>query len=350
MLAVGRIRRKSIRRPAIARCVDAFHNAAVHMMSLPTRRLFAGAALASAVSSCADHARSAPDTAAPDPNQLRAIVQEFYDWYTPIAHEQRGRPAYLAAIGGRTSQFSQELLTSLGAEFQDRARDPLHVGLTVDPFLQDAEPRCRYEVRKVQPMGDVYLAEIARMCAEQREGTVLAQLMRFRDHWQFSDFGDAKSGVSLRATLRCLHGWRDTSTTVPDAERFLAGRKADGDTLDLAAIGEHRLPMPRDSAFAGRLFDLVLERTILMPDSQSVTVRVTRSACVPPRFASLDTAVAMGFHARNGDTLTLFADDDVRSVQFVGLVFPDSVVQLSVAPGQQRRFSRRRATVTPEGS
>src|SRR4029077_17549131 len=93
---------------------------------------------------------------------VRHFVQNFYDWYAPIARSDRpGPPSDVIAIKSRRSAFTTKLAKALEADeaAQAKVKGDI-VGLDFDPFLASQDPGEHYEVGKVSRTGQVFWAEV----------------------------------------------------------------------------------------------------------------------------------------------------------------------------------------------
>jgi hypothetical protein len=117
-----------------------------------------------------------------------------------------------------------------------------------------------------------------------------------------------------------------------------------GDTLQLVSIGGHELPdaaivpPPCDSTRA-----LVPRRILMAADSSYWALTDSRPTCRDTMFVTSVTEQYRGGYRIFGDTLLLNLRDPFSGArQFVGMIFPDSVVQTAVTSDETLRFSRQR--------
>jgi hypothetical protein len=116
-----------------------------------------------------------------------------------------------------------------------------------------------------------------------------------------------------------------------------------GDTLELVSIGTRRLSewrgvdLPCDSARTP-----LFERIVFIDDSSYFGVTADRPGCRDPLVSSSDTLLWQSIYRLHGDTLTLYTGDGDEVFQsYNGLLFPDSVVQVSIGKEHAQRYSRR---------
>jgi hypothetical protein len=140
------------------------------------------------------------------------FVQEFYNWYVPVALRHNAVSAWDIALKDRSSVFSPELLRALKEDSVARAKAVGDiVGLDFDPFLSSQDPGQRYEVGRITQKGEVWQVEITPVRGGKRIGKpcVVVELSHRDGRWQFVnlhyDDGD------LLTTLRLLKEDREKS-------------------------------------------------------------------------------------------------------------------------------------------
>lgn len=157
--------------------------------------------LASTLSGCR---RSVP---LPSPSDSASrFVQDFYDWYTPIALKGEDTTSEIA-LKARPINFSPELTQSLHADSlaQAKAADEVD-GLDFDPFLYSQDPDEDYRVTKVAAQGKEYLVEVRPVFEGKVDPAtaVTAEVAGTEGHWYFVNFR-YPGGRDLLGTLRRLH-------------------------------------------------------------------------------------------------------------------------------------------------
>lgn len=145
-------------------------------------------------------------------DSVRAFVQSFYDWYVPIARTDNPWPSDYAVLTQRPWVLSTELLGALRADSAAQARvQGVTVGLDWDPFLKSQDPCERYEVGSATVRGRRYLVEIYAVCSGKKDDAphLVAELVRRRTSWVFSNFRDPKDNTDLLTGLRLLRRARE---------------------------------------------------------------------------------------------------------------------------------------------
>ena len=123
------------------------------------------------------------DPAAP----LRNFVQQFYDWYVPLAAKDNTAPAWDVALKRRGSLFSPGLARALQSDSAQQAgATGKIVGLDFDPFLNSQDPAERYEAGRIVQRGGSYLVEVrgARSGKKSDKPDVVPELTRKNGRWQ----------------------------------------------------------------------------------------------------------------------------------------------------------------------
>ena len=91
----------------------------------------------------------------------RKFVQDFYDWYAPLAKKSLREPAWNLALQRKPEAFSADLLKALkmDSEAAARAKGDI-VGLDFDPFVGGQDPAGHYQARDVSWQGETCLIEV----------------------------------------------------------------------------------------------------------------------------------------------------------------------------------------------
>jgi len=133
----------------------------------------------------------------------RHFVQEFYDWYTPVAQREKGVPGWEIAIKDRRSAFSRELVTELKEDFEVQSNCKEIVGIDFDPFLNNQDPAQRYEVAEIRQDGRIFRADVYGVQSGERgkKPDVIAEFIEKAGHFNFVNFHYPESDTNLLAVL-----------------------------------------------------------------------------------------------------------------------------------------------------
>ncbi len=134
----------------------------------------------------------------------RAFVQEFYNWYVPIALKDSTEPSSNVALRQRAASFEPELLRLLQEDAAANAGDDEIVGLDFDPFLSSQDPSHRFVVEEVVQKEGRCFAEVRGIQAGKKQEKVVAELVWKDGHWLFADFHYPPNG-DLLAGLESAH-------------------------------------------------------------------------------------------------------------------------------------------------
>jgi hypothetical protein len=144
----------------------------------------------------------------------RKFVQEFYDWYLPLAHKSARQPAWYLALQRKPETFSPDLLKALkiDSEASARAKGEL-VGLDFDPFVGSQDPADHYQARGVSWQGDrcsveVWPASPTDAAAKPAKPDAVAEVVLAGGHWEFQNFRYPESGSNLVSVLAELKAER----------------------------------------------------------------------------------------------------------------------------------------------
>jgi hypothetical protein len=143
------------------------------------------------MASCSGHDGRSSSPAAADSKVVRDFVQDFYNWYVPVAgNSGSGRPADLA-LQNRASAFDPSLARQLkeDSDAQAKVHDDI-VGLDFDPFLSAQDPCDRYEVLNVQKKAESYLVDVRGVggCEKHDAPDVIAEVASGNGVWVFVNF------------------------------------------------------------------------------------------------------------------------------------------------------------------
>ena len=142
------------------------------------------------------------------PQQAAAskFVQQFYNWYTPLALKESKTPSSDVAISKRGAAFDPALLRALkeDAEAQRKVSDDI-VGLDFDPFLDSQDPDDKYTVGDVTESAGVFLVSVygSRKGKREAKASVVAELKPAKDSFVFTNFRYGADG-DLLAILKQL--------------------------------------------------------------------------------------------------------------------------------------------------
>ncbi|WP_243384114.1 YbjP/YqhG family protein [Geothrix alkalitolerans] len=136
----------------------------------------------------------------------KLFVQQFYDWYTPIALKNHGDPAFGIALKRKSQSFSPELALALREDLEAQAKaNGVSVGLDGDPFLQSAWPEAHYKVGKATSKGDRYLVNVHRFRAGRMfpDTAAIPEVAKVSGHWVFVNF-HSPDGWNILEMLKSL--------------------------------------------------------------------------------------------------------------------------------------------------
>jgi len=138
------------------------------------------------------------------------FVQQFYDWYVPIAYNAYENKIVVSdiAVEEKSNVFSRELLELLIKEKLIRERSPETIqGLDFDPFLSTQDPCPEYLIGEVvQDRGRffVYVYGVIKS-QKNKHPDVIVELALNNDKWFFVNFHYGKklsSDYNLLIILR----------------------------------------------------------------------------------------------------------------------------------------------------
>jgi hypothetical protein len=160
--------------------------------------------------------RFAASAAAPIPSsetaRVQRFVQEFYDWYAPIALKEHSGPSSDIAIQSKGFDFTPELAKALkeDSNAQKKVQGDV-VGLDFDPFLNSQDPEDRYVVTKVTPRGQGFWVEVHGVVHDKMDTkpSVFAEVVKMRGIYRFENFQYPPGGQNLLSVLKSLRKERD---------------------------------------------------------------------------------------------------------------------------------------------
>lgn len=137
------------------------------------------------------------------------FVQQFYDWYVPIAYNayESGIVAADIAMDKKSNVFGRELLELLRKErlIRERSTETIE-GLDFDPFLSTQDPWPKYIVDGVVQEGGRYFVYIygVEKSKKSKHPNVIVELELSNDKWTFVNFHYGKNASSDDNLLRIL--------------------------------------------------------------------------------------------------------------------------------------------------
>jgi hypothetical protein len=141
---------------------------------------------------------------------LRGFVQNFYDWYLPMAMKNTPVSPWDRALQSKSSIFDPQLAQALREDSAAEAKNAKnggdhYVGLDVDPFLCSQDPGDRYEVGRISQKGETYWVEIYSVWSGKKgeKPAVVAELRQKDGSWLFVNF-HAGVGGDLLTDLKLL--------------------------------------------------------------------------------------------------------------------------------------------------
>jgi len=141
----------------------------------------------------------------------KRFVQQFYDWYVPIALADSEGPASGRALKQKGSDFIPELFRALKDDADAQAHAEDIVGLDFDPFLDSQDPCERYEVGDVVHLGNLYKVQVFSVCSgiKSKKPDVIAELVSKNGLWVFTNFLYPEIHSDLLSILKSLRKDRE---------------------------------------------------------------------------------------------------------------------------------------------
>jgi hypothetical protein len=118
------------------------------------------------------------------------FVQEFYNWYAPVAGRSNKIVAYLIAVRSRPSAFGPELARFLRQDAAAQAQAHEIVGLDFDPILASQDPDLHYVVANPILKGEQCTVRVYRVVdGKQGKEQEVSPELKFQDgRWFFVNF------------------------------------------------------------------------------------------------------------------------------------------------------------------
>jgi len=118
----------------------------------------------------------------------QAFVQGFYDWYVPLALQERAVRTWDFAVKRKPNVFSPQLRRAIkqDSDAQQKASKTTGelVGLDFDPFLNSQDPSKRFAVESVTAKGTGCRVTVYGVSEGERE-KVTPEVKLEHGHWQF---------------------------------------------------------------------------------------------------------------------------------------------------------------------
>ena len=142
-------------------------------------------------------AGAAPLHAADSPAKF---VQDFYNWYVPLAKHDPHERASDVALKKRSADFSVELSKALKEDSAAAAKSPGEiVGIDFDPFLNSQETVDRSVVGKVTEKNGAFRVEVYHYLGgkKDKKPQVIPEVKSVNGHWVFVNFWNPDKGNLL---------------------------------------------------------------------------------------------------------------------------------------------------------
>jgi len=130
----------------------------------------------------------------------RKFVQDFYDWYVPMAARSHSEDASNIALKKKSSVFSPELLKALKEDAVASSKSPGEiVGLDWDPFLNSQEQIERCVLGNTTPKGGAFRVEIYDILGgkKDKKPNIIAEVKQENGQWVFVNFWNPDGGNLL---------------------------------------------------------------------------------------------------------------------------------------------------------
>ncbi len=127
-----------------------------------------------------------PFAAKADERSCRAFVQEFYDWYTPIAASEKYR--LTVSLRTRRLSFDPELWRMLVADDTAQSKADEIVGLDFDPILNTQDPSSKFVVKRASVKSGRCNAAVVGMNQGVEDEHVAPELILSNGRWVFVNF------------------------------------------------------------------------------------------------------------------------------------------------------------------
>jgi hypothetical protein len=137
-----------------------------------------------------------------EPQSPREFLQDFYDWYVPLANVDAPEPAVNNVLRLRPMAIDSTLLRLLKTDSILRVSSPGEVvGIDWDPFLLSQDPCGHYSVGHETGDGNTREFEVVGNCgAASAKGPFTVTVGKQRGRWVIVTVGDS-TGFDIRAGL-----------------------------------------------------------------------------------------------------------------------------------------------------
>jgi hypothetical protein len=111
-------------------------------------------------------AKQAVSSQALDSSAVRRFVQEFYDWYMPLARKGDRSPTYWSVLTASPRFLRPEIASALREDSAARFARPMQREyLNYDPFLDSQDPCDGYEITRLWRSGASYNVTVRQRCS-----------------------------------------------------------------------------------------------------------------------------------------------------------------------------------------
>jgi len=136
----------------------------------------------------------------------RKFVEDFYNWYVPMASHSHSEAASNIAVKKKSALFSAELLKALKEDALAASKSPGEVvGLDSDPFLNSQDQVDRCVIGNITNKNGSYRVEVYDFLGgkKDKKPAVIAEVKQENGHWIFVNFWNPDTG-DLLSELRDL--------------------------------------------------------------------------------------------------------------------------------------------------
>ena len=143
---------------------------------------------------------SAAGAAPPAADSPGKFVQDFYNWYVPLAKHSHKEASSDVALKKRSADFSAELKKALQEDSAAAAKSPGEiVGIDWDPFLNSQETIDRCEIGKTTEKNGTFRVEVYDFLGgkKDKKPQIIAEVKSENGHWVFVNFWNPDKGNLL---------------------------------------------------------------------------------------------------------------------------------------------------------
>lgn len=152
-----------------------------------------------------------------DDRSCRKFVQDFYDWYVPIATADKDRTT--VALLPRKSAFDPGLWQMLVADDEAQSHSNEIVGLDFDPVLNSQDPSSKFIVESVSARDSHCSATVVGIEHGVRDEHVIPELVFSNGSWIFVNFRyESWVAGKLRRSgdlVQALKDWANDRARIP---------------------------------------------------------------------------------------------------------------------------------------